>query len=119
MVPANANVGLLAVEGLTDHHFVLHLCRMANPALETRFSCRDYQGRQGVLNAVRGLVNSPGYTAVGFLLDADNDPVQRWRDVTDRIMTANSEIQILRPLPETAPSSRLILTLAARASASG
>ena len=96
MTPAvvNANAGLLAVEGLTDHHFVLHLCRKANPALETRFSCRDYRGRQGVLNAVRGLVNSPGHTAVGFLLDADNDPAQRWREVTDRIMVANSEIHI-------------------------
>ena len=47
-----------------------------------------------MLNAVRGLVNSPGYTAVGFLLDADNDPAQRWRDVTDRIAAANSDIQI-------------------------
>ena len=93
-VNANANAGLLAVEGMTDHHFVLHLCRKANPALETRFSCRDCRGQQGVLNAVRGLVNSPEYTAVGFLLDADNDPAQRWRDVTDRIAAANSDIQI-------------------------
>ena len=36
-VNANANAGLLAVEGLTDHHFVLHLCRKANPALNRGF----------------------------------------------------------------------------------
>ena len=96
---ANANAGLLAVEGLTDHRFVIHLCRKANPALGTRFSCRNYRGQQGVLDVVRGLVNSPEYTALGFLLDADNDPAQRWRDVTDRIAAANSDIQI-PPAPD-------------------
>ena len=98
MTPANSTAnpaaGLLAVEGQTDLHFVFHLCRMAHPGLETRFSSQDYQGRPGVLNAVRGLVNRPDITAVGFLLDADDDPMQRWRDVTARITEANPEIQV-------------------------
>ena len=67
---------------------------MANPGLETRFSRQDYQGRQGVLEAVRVLVNSPSLAPVGFVLDADDDPMQRWRDVTARITEANPEIQI-------------------------
>ena len=98
MTPANSTAnpaaGQLAVEGQTDLHFVFHLCRMAHPGLETRFSLQDYRGRQGVLNAVRGLVNRPDITAVGILLDADDDPMQRWRDVTARITEANPEIQV-------------------------
>ena len=66
MTPANTKDGLLAVEGGTDLHFVMHLCRVVNPALESRFSRLDCHGRQGVLDAVGVLINSPNFAAVGF-----------------------------------------------------
>ena len=96
MTSANTNptTGLLVVEGQSDEHVVLHLCRRVSPELGAKFSLRDAKGLSGLLNSVRGYVNQQDLSAVGFLVDSDSDPLERWQEVTDRIITANSEIQV-------------------------
>ena len=82
------------VEGQNDEHAIYHLCRRSRPGLLEPNNIRDGKGFQGVLNVVRGLVNQGDLTAVGFVVDADDAPVDHWQQVIDRIAAANSEIQL-------------------------
>ena len=82
------------MEGQNDLHLVTHLCRRSNPSLGSAFSFYNAQGVNGVLDRVRGYINRSGVSAVGFIVDADTDPINRWREVADRIIAANSEIQL-------------------------
>lgn len=91
---AGAPTGLLVVEGQTDQHLVLHLCRQADPELGNRFDFHNAQGLNGVINSVRNLVNQPGLTGVGFVLDGDETPQEHWRQVTERIAVAYPEMQL-------------------------
>ena len=91
---ANAATGLLVVEGLNDHHLVLHLCRQADPELGNRFDFHNAQGRTGVINSVRNFVNQPGFTGVGFVLDGDETPQEHWRQVMERIAIAYPDMQL-------------------------
>jgi hypothetical protein len=69
-----SETGLLVVEGQNDQHLVLHLCRQLDPELGNRFDFHNAQGRAGVIDSVRNLVNRPDSTGVGFVLDADETP---------------------------------------------
>ncbi len=102
MTPANNNPapGLLVVEGQNDQHLVLHLCRQATPQLETAFAFHDAKGLTGLLNSITGYVNQQDLPAVGFLVDADSNPLQRWSEVTGRIIAANGQIPIPSSLDE-------------------
>ena len=86
--------GLLVVEGQSDLHLVLHLCKKSCPALEANFNLHDAKGLPGLLASIRGFVNSPTLSAVGFLVDADDDPSLRWQEISDRLIAANDEIQL-------------------------
>lgn len=96
MTTANSNAvpGLLVVEGHNDQHLVLHLCKLAQPQLEAKFTYHDAKGLPCLLRSVRGRVNEQNHAAVGFLMDSDDDSLARWREVTSRITEANSEIPI-------------------------
>ncbi len=96
MTSANTNstTRLLVVEGANDAHTVLHLCKQAKPGLEETFCIRDAKGFQGVLETIRGRVNQQDVTAVGFVVDADDNPQEHWKQVRDRIADANREIAL-------------------------
>ena len=98
-VGPTSSPGWLVVEGQNDLHLVTHLCRRSDPGLGSAFAFHDAQGVNGVLDRVRAYINQPDVSAVGFVVDADADPVNRWREVADRITAANSDIQ-LPPSPE-------------------
>ena len=85
---------LLVVEGASDRHAILHLCRVARPGLETIFTRLEASGFQGVLGTVTGYVKQDGMIAVGFVVDADDTPEEHWRQVTNEIAEANSDIQL-------------------------
>ena len=91
---AGAATGLLVVEGQTDQHLILHLCRQADPELGNRFDFHNAQGLTGVINSVRNLVNQPGLTGVGFVLDGDETPQEHWRQVMERIAVAYPDMQL-------------------------
>ena len=86
--------GLLVVEGQNDEHLVLHLCRQADPELGDKFEFRNAQGRMGVINSVRNLVNQPDLTGVGFVLDGDESPQEHWRQVIERIVVAYPDLEL-------------------------
>ena len=90
----SAAAGLLVVEGQTDQHLVLHLCRQADPELGNRFDFHNAQGFTGVINSVRNFVNQPGLTGVGFVLDGDEAPEEHWRQVMGRIAVAYPDMQL-------------------------
>ena len=91
---ASSGTGLLVVEGQNDQHLVLHLCRTVRPELEQSFEFHNAQGLSSVINSVRGFVNQPGLTAVGFVVDGDEDPQEHWRRVIDRIAVAYPDMQL-------------------------
>ena len=91
---ASSGTGLLVVEGLNDQHLVLHLCRTVRPELEQSFEFHNAQGLSSVINSVRGFVNQPGLTAVGFVVDGDEDPQEHWHRVIDRIAVAYPDMQL-------------------------
>lgn len=95
MTSANTNPTrkVLVVEGQTDQHFVLHLCKLAEPELGEKFSYHDSKGFQGLLATIRGFVNQQDLSALGFMVDSDDDPLRQWQDIVSRITAANSEIQ--------------------------
>ncbi len=86
--------GLLVVEGQNDQNAILHLCRQGQPGLAERFTIHDAKGFQGVINSIRGFINQDGITAVGFIVDADDDPQARWRQVLNRIADADNRIAL-------------------------
>lgn len=91
---AGSATGLLVVEGQNDEHLVLHLCRQADPGLGDKFDFRNAQGRMGVINSVRNLVNQPDLTGVGFVLDGDQTPQEHWRQVIERIAVAYPDLRL-------------------------
>ena len=96
----DSGTGLLVVEGQNDEHLVLHLCRKADPGLGDKFDFHNAQGRTGVINSVRNLVNRPDLTGVGFVLDGDQTPQEHWGQVIERIAVACPEMRLpLTPEP--------------------
>ena len=102
--PVSAS-GLLVVEGRSDEHAIYHLCRRANPGLLESDNFHDGKSFQGVLNTVQGFVNREAIAAVGFVVDADDAPIDHWQQVVDRIAAANDEIQ----LPQSPDSNGTII----------
>ena len=84
---------ILVVEGQNDRHAIQHLCERADPTLT--FGIQDYEGIDNVIRRIRAYANSSDRPAVGFVLDADDDPNQTWRRVTGQLMRVTPAI----PLP--------------------
>ena len=81
-----ATDSILVVEGLNDRHVIRHLCERADPGLT--FGIHDYEGIENVINQIRAYVNSPDRPAVGFVLDADEDPIRTWGRVAGQVRSA-------------------------------
>ena len=62
--------------------------------MEGVFEFHDAKSFQGVLNTVIGYVNEEAMLAVGFVVDADDEPEEHWRQVVNEIANANSSIQL-------------------------
>lgn len=77
---------ILFVEGQDDRHVVRHLCSRNLPALS--FEIEDKGGVGELLEAVGPEIKAPGRVAVGFVLDANDNPDGRWRAVANRIREA-------------------------------
>lgn len=97
-VSAGPVTRVLVVEGVSDQHAVLHLCRTAQPGLEATFNCLAANGFQGVLGTVPIYVNQEGMLAVGFVVDADDTLAGHWEQIVNEVGVANSEIQLPQSL---------------------
>ena len=85
---------ILFVEGSDDKHVVYHLRRQKLPNL--CFAIQEAEGVDKLLESVSLQVKVRNRTAVGFLLDANDEPIMdakgkpagRWRAVSDRLCDA-------------------------------
>lgn len=53
------------------------------------FEIKNSKGIYKLFKAVGPEIKAPGRAAVGFVLDANDDPVGRWRDISDRLREAD------------------------------
>ena len=86
---ASSEERVLLVEGQDDEHVVRHL-RRSDSQMPT-FCIRTKGGVDDLLRGVRGEILAEERTAVGILVDANDDWEARWQAVTDRIRMANME----------------------------
>lgn len=86
---------ILFVEGQDDKHVVCHLRRQKLPNLS--FAIQEMEGVDKLLESVSLQVKVRDRTAVGFLLDTNDEPIMdakgkpagRWRAVSDRLCEAD------------------------------
>ena len=77
---------LLIVEGMDDKYVAIHIAIRTGSVPQF---CVDERGSvQDLLKAIPFDVNTPGYDAIGFLLDADDYPSNRWTAVTNQLRSA-------------------------------
>lgn len=98
---------VLLVEGSDEYHVIDQLRnRLARQRREPlpEFSTSSRGGIKRLLEAIEyGYVNAPGLSALGIIVDANDDPQARWRAVTDRLRSAGAA-----PPAETGPSGVII-----------
>ena len=87
MLNADTSPRVLLVEGQDDEHIVSHL-RERNLSMP-EFAIADRQSISKLLRAIAADVLAPGRTAVGILVDADEDVQSRWQAVVNRLLRAN------------------------------
>ena len=86
---------LLLVEGVDDKHVVEHLCRKLVPDLA--FRCQDTGGSDPLLKAISPAMRPLERTALGILMDANDDLAARWQAIGHRLL--GEDVQ-LPPQPE-------------------
>ena len=77
---------LLIVEGVDDKHVALHIWNRLSSI--PSFNVLERGPVEELLRSIEFDVNTPGYGAIGFLLDADDNPLARWDAVANRLRSA-------------------------------
>ncbi len=86
---ASSEERVLIVEGQDDLHVVRHLS-LSDPEMPP-FCIREKHSVAELLSSIRGEILVEGRTAVGILVDANDDPKARWQAVAHRIRAAGIE----------------------------
>ena len=81
---------ILLVEGPDDKHVVRHLSRSHDEMLD--FCIFDKGGIDELLDDIGLELRVPGRTAVGIVVDANDDLKARWRAVSDRLREEDIEV---------------------------
>lgn len=76
---------LLLVEGDSDLSVSLHLWRRAHGGDDPPFRIEPAGGVGKLLERIEAEIDAPGRTHVGFVVDADDDPHQRWDEMKGRL----------------------------------
>ena len=77
---------LLLVEGADDEHVVRHLCDL-QPDMPD-FAVSDKRGFPNLKDAIGPEIKVPGRTALGIMVDANDDLHARWQAIGDRLRRA-------------------------------
>ena len=77
---------VLLVEGQDDTHVVRRI--IGNPSIEVI----DTEGIDNLLRRIPLEVAASGRLVVGIVVDADDDPGQRWRQLRDRLSESNVDL---------------------------
>ena len=77
---------LLIVEGVDDKHVSLHIWSRGGSI--PSFNVLERGPVEELLKSIEFDVRTPGYDAIGFLVDADDNPMARWDGVSNRLRSA-------------------------------
>lgn len=75
---------MLYVEGTDDQHVIRHLLKRHGVDV-SEVEVKDAQGKDALLGVINTAVRTSTGRSVGFVLDADEAPQDRWRAVRDRL----------------------------------
>lgn len=89
MQESDSHPRVLLVEGPDDKHVVIHLSERSG--LTPNFTVVEKEGKDSLLDAIEVEVDIPGRTALGIMLDANDDLDARWQAVTDRLNRLRKE----------------------------
>lgn len=89
MQDSDSRSRLLLVEGQDDKHVILQL--RDRHGIPSAFCIEEKTNNDQLLKSIRGEVRAPGRTALGIVLDANDNPDARWQAVTDRLRTLGEE----------------------------
>lgn len=92
---------LLLVEGTDECHVIRRLCDRSEGMPSFRVAPKG--GIDPLIQSIYSEVNLQGLSALGVIVDANDDPQARWRAVTDRLRKAGVE-----PPDEPEPSGVII-----------
>ena len=79
----SAQDSVLFVEGRDDKHVVQGLKTRLCPELQ--FDIKKKDGADALIESISREIAVPDRIAIGFVIDADNDPDARWQSVADRL----------------------------------
>ena len=77
---------LLIVEGENDGHVAWHIANRLGSL--PPFDTLDRKGIDELLKSIEYDVRTPGCDSIGFLVDADDNPLARWDAVANRLRSA-------------------------------
>ena len=83
MVTMENELKMIFVEGKDDKRVVSHIMRKAN--LEGSDNIVDKNGVDNLLKALSSEVKVSGRSAVGFVIDANDQPERKWESVVNRL----------------------------------
>lgn len=99
---------VLLVEGSNDLHVVAHISD--RKSLPHNFCIINSRNVDKLLDAIEVEADVPGRQVMGIVLDADESPADRWRDVTERLNRLRQEEHFsLSELPEQPTSAGTIV----------
>ena len=83
MHPKPMNSKVFLVEGGENLHFVNHIVQRAE--LDVSFCVKDKKGLQNLFKSIALELSVPNQVAVGIILDANDDPRERWNVVLTKL----------------------------------
>ena len=83
---------LLIVEGVDDKHVPIQIVNRLGSI--PRFDIEDREGVDVLLRSIEFDVKTPDQEAIGFLVDADDDPAARWDSVSNRLRSAGIDVPV-------------------------
>ena len=92
---------LLLVEGVDDKHVVRHICGRQRDMPD--FCIRETDGFSNLAAAISPEIKAPGRTALGIVVDANDDLSARWQTIGDHMRRAE-----VNPPTRTAPAGTLV-----------
>ena len=81
-LPGGTSDRVLLVEGPDDEHVVAHLC--ARSGLARNFDIGQKGGFPELSKSIPVELSAPGRSALGVVVDANDNPTARWQAVRDR-----------------------------------
>ena len=80
---------LLVVEGQDDRHVIDQIREQCLQDVE--FHIKDCEGYPNILNQISVQTKVSGRKSVGFVMDGNSSPKQRWNDVRKKLVDAGFE----------------------------